>query len=517
MRGLRIYIIFILTVLAVLVNAQETTTKSFSPVNQTAESTPQDTITTIQLDEEDLMGIGDLRSQFEKQNSSYSTPKRTGKSLLRFINKGKIEMSPEAKALINNVRNSSALFDEYMTFADTIIVNPIFLPLVFRGSTYPEKPAFYDPDRYKLQEEPLEDLLPKIDVMPEYAVRKNIIDKAYNYITFNNPNYIHYSERDMPNELLLPTPIQKDIKDLYAAAPLVVQSDISKVDDVDAAPIRFIPDRLYWRSAFESSIQFSQNYVSPNWHKGGSSNLNLFTRNHLKYDYKKDKIQLTNEFELKINAYTAPKDTLRNYKIGDDLFRIHNNLGYQAFNNWYYTLDSEFKTQLFKNYKENEDIVLAALLAPMSINLGIGMKYELDKKFTDKHKKLKLAVNLAPFSYTFMYSIKDDIDMGRHGFEKDPETGLFKNSLSQIGSTIRTDLSFQFNRNVTWQSRIYYFTSYDRVVGEFENTLTLAISRFFSTRISAHLRFDDGVTKTEDFDSYWQLNELLSFGFNYKW
>ena len=80
------------------------------------------------------------------------------------------------------------------------------------------------------------------------------------------------------------------------------------------------------------------------------------------------------------------------------------------------------------------------------------------------------------------------------------------------------DLAFDFNRNVSWQSRLYFFTTYgDHTIGEFENTLVLAISRFFSTRIYFHLRYDDGVEKTEDNKSYFQLNELLSFGFNYKW
>ena len=145
------------------------------------------------------------------------------------------------------------------------------------------------------------------------------------------------------------------------------------------------------------------------------------------------------------------------------------------------------------------------------------MKYELEKQFTDKHKKIKFSTNLAPISYTYMYTTQE-IDYSRHGFKKNEETGEFNNKLSQIGSTIRADLAFDFNRNVSWQSRLYFFTTYgDHTIGEFENTLVLAISRFFSTRIYFHLRYDDGVKKTEDNKSYFQLNELLSFGFNYKW
>jgi hypothetical protein len=237
----------------------------------------------------------------------------------------------------------------------------------------------------------------------------------------------------------------------------------------------------------------------------------VFTRNYLRYDYNKDKVQLTNEMELKASFYNAPKDTIHDYKIGDDVFRLHSNLGYKAFNKWFYTFDAEFKTQLFTNYKENSTQQLAALLSPFSVNIGVGMKYELDKAFKDKYKKLKLTVNMAPASFTYLYSIKDNIDLARHGFRDN------KHSLSKFGSTVRTDLAYNISRNVNWQSRFYYFTSYDQVVGEFENTLTLAISRFFSTRIYLHLRFDDGVKKKEDIDTYFQMNELLSFGFNYKW
>ena len=86
-----------------------------------------------------------------------------------------------------------------------------------------------------------------------------------------------------------------------------------------------------------------------------------------------------------------------------------------------------------------------------------------------------------------------------------------------IGSKIEANMTFNINRNVSWTSRFYYFTDYHRITGELENTFNLQISRFFSTRINLHLRYDDGVAKNEDFDSYLQINELLSFGFNYKW
>ena len=61
-----------------------------------------------------------------------------------------------------------------------------------------------------------------------------------------------------------------------------------------------------------------------------------------------------------------------------------------------------------------------------------------------------------------------------------------------------------------------YFTSYHKVEGELENTLNMALTNAFSTRLFVHLRFDDSVPADPKF-KYLQVTELLSFGLNYKW
>lgn len=473
-----------------------------------------DTVPVIRLNEENLGRINDIRKQFEKQQSSYKRPLPLSERLAGLLKKDTWEMSEEALYWIHLATDSSAMLDAGMTFEDTVIVNPLFLPLLTGKKVLPVRDRLYNLDSVLYPQTAYGRLYEKPQQAFADILRiRQIRDSAYAYVRYNYPTYFKYSEKDLPAEIIKPAEIKKDItKDL----PIAVKTEATGFEDLEA-PARFIPERLYWQSRFESAMQFSQNYISPNWHKGGNSNLSLFTKNYIGYDYRKDKVQFTNEFEVRVNVNTAPNDTLRLYKISDDVLRMHSNFGYQAYNKWYYTFDAEFKTQLFTNYKENTNDIQAALLSPFSINFGLGMKYDLSKQFADKYKNLRLSINLAPFSYTYMYSVNNHIDFGRHGFEKNPDTGEYKRKLSKLGSTIRTDITFNINRNVSWQSRLYYFTSYDHASCEFENTLNLAISRFFSTRINLHLRFDDSATKTEGFDSYYQINELLSFGFNYKW
>jgi len=469
------------------------------------QSSQQDTLITV--DEKELP---DLRTRLMELNNGYEIPKKFTQALRKFLIKDDLVMSPEAQSLINDFYNRSNTFDPYVTFKDTIIVNRLFMPIVFIGDYLPENLTFYDKSLGKPAYQP-KPLMPADSIFTDYRQMESSAKMARRYVECNYPTRFRYSQSMLPKETVKANVVKKKITDDF---PLVVTNDISF--DEEKAPDKFIPERKYWKSHFESSIQFAQNYVSPNWHKGGNSSLNLNNREYVRYDYNKDRIQFANELEIKNTVYTAPNDTLRNYKVSDDVFRIHSNFGYRAFSKWYYTLDMEFKTQLLSSYAENSDIRQAGFLSPYSVNVGVGMKYDLKKKFKDKHKNLTFNVNVAPLSYTFRQTIDDEINLGKH-FKKKAGQDEYPTLENLFGSTINATLNFQINRNVSWYSRFYYNTNYKRIEGEWENRFSFAWSRFFSTNITLNMRYDDGVAKSEDFNSLLQINELLSFGFNYKW
>ncbi len=274
-------------------------------------------------------------------------------------------------------------------------------------------------------------------------------------------------------------------------------------------------EKKHWLPSFESSVQFSQNYVSENWHKGGESNLNLHTRTYFKLEYRSDngKTIWNNEIEDKLGLYSAQNNKSEQaYRISSDLLRLRSNFGLKAMGRWYYTLDGEFKTQLFNTYrdKNNTQVLQSAFLAPFHFNMGLGMKFAYGKTGKIYGSKFSFSTNIAPLSFTYKKTFRDDIELSRHGFNLD------KMSDYSLGSTIKMQFNWHFNMDISWFSRLYFNTSYSHVETEWENTLNMKIGRYFSTRINLHLRYDDSVPPQENWQRYLQINELLSFGFNYR-
>ena len=71
--------------------------------------------------------------------------------------------------------------------------------------------------------------------------------------------------------------------------------------------------------------------------------------------------------------------------ISEDLLQINSTFGYKAARRWYYSLNLQFKTQLFNSYPSNSDKLKSAFLSPGELNLGLGMtyNYQNDKKTFD--------------------------------------------------------------------------------------------------------------------------------------
>ena len=271
-------------------------------------------------------------------------------------------------------------------------------------------------------------------------------------------------------------------------------------------------DRVYWVKSGEHSLQVSQNYFSPNWHRGGTSNLNINNYHVFRANYAKNKVRFNNMLEWRLSLFNAPDDSIRNYRIGDDLLRYYGDFGIDAYKkSWSYSTNLEAKTQMFTSHIPNKEDLRSALLAPLYVNAGIGMKYNLDKTSEKvRHRRVRLSIDISPFSISYKYVGNTNVDKKRFGIPED------KNYIFTKGSTITSTMIYDITKYISWNSRLKYFTNYSKVEAELENTLNMSLSRFFSTRLYLHLRYDDGVPKDSDY-GYLQVSEVVSFGLNYKW
>lgn len=178
-------------------------------------------------------------------------------------------------------------------------------------------------------------------------------------------------------------------------------------------------------------------------------------------------------------------------------------LGLQAVSKWYYTLQVIAYSQFTHSYKSNDPRLYSDFLAPLNLNVSIGMDYNVDWL---RHA-LKGTIHLAPFAYNMKYTRKLEL-CDRLGMDPDHH---FKND---FGSEFTVDLTWQLMEMLKWKTRLYGYTSYERAELEWENTFTLQFNKWISAQLFVYPRFDDGVTR-DDHHGYWQFKEYISIGFQY--
>lgn len=323
--------------------------------------------------------------------------------------------------------------------------------------------------------------------------------------------YKQHPEMLVNNELYL-----KDLKpledDMIVRAPrkekfrslLEPEAPVESVNP-DNELLVFRPN--FWKHKGNGYLNFTQHYISDNWYKGGESTNALLGGLVLEANFDdRQRLEFENKLELKLGFITAPSDTLHEYKTNADLIRLNSKLGVKAFKNWYYTLAAEFKTQFFANYKTNSDVMISNFMSPAQLELALGMDFKQNKK------NYTLSLMGSPLAYTFIYISNDRID--------DPtafNVDAGHKTASLFGSKFTGNLKWQIIPNIIWESKLDYFTTYEKVIANWENTFNFVLNRYLSTKLFVHARFDDGVTLAEDENSYFQLQELLSFGINYTW
>jgi len=412
----------------------------------------------------------------------------------------------------------SVLYDRHLGVLDSINndsvperyieSNPLyyrlFVPLAYYYS--PIHDAFYPKWKsFEIKEQgyPVDKLFPVDMTAFNQTERANrVVNKALLATYLSHPDLIVNWEDNITRQSIFKVTGEEELRPKTSVANLFKPEPMTN----NVHKVRVTLQRPnFWYTGGNGSLQFTQNYISDNWYKGGESTNSALMNLQLNANYNdQQKIQFDNTFEAKIGFNTVSSDTIRQYRINTDLLRLSSKLGVKATSNWYYTVSGEFNTQFFRNYKANTNQPVSAFLAPANLILSVGMDYKINKK------KLTLSVFISPGAYNMRYVGNKDIDETQFGLK---EGASF---LHDVGSKFQSNLKWTIIPSVTWESRLYYFTSYKKVEAEWENTFNFVLNRYLSTKLFFHGRFDDGVSRDEG-ESYFQFKELLSFGINYAW
>lgn len=266
--------------------------------------------------------------------------------------------------------------------------------------------------------------------------------------------------------------------------------------------------RVHWLHNAMAGVQFSQAYVSANWYQGGNDYLALLLNAlwdvQLNTVYHPDVMfQSTVSYKLGINS--TPPDSYHKYSISEDLFQWNLKTGIKAFQDFFWSYNLLFKTQLLRNYESNSDTRLASFLSPGELNMGLGMTYN----YANKYKTLKVGVSLSPLSYNLKTCIDSKIDETRFNIAPGHKCH------SEIGTNAEVTLEWAVTSDISCRSRFFAFTDYKYFQSDLETTWNFAINRFLSTQIYAHLRYDGSSELTGSRWKHWMLKEILSFGLTY--
>lgn len=394
---------------------------------------------------------------------------------------------------------------ENISVHDTMHVNPLYFRL-FAPLTLYKSPVTQAMSIEKYPTMTLEDSLRLVAMTSGKDMRLlNELDRVLLSTYLTSPALVELTESELKASLNVSDEvIKKSAENVKLNVAPTMANPIVDVTPQTAAEV-LVQKPNFWVTKGNFSTQLTESYFSPNWYQGGTNNLNVLSMLTLEANYNnKSKIQWDNKLDARLGFYQNQDEDIQS---NQDLLRLTSKLNLKAIRNWNYAIEAQGNTQMLNHFDETVDpkVLKSKFLAPADVSLTVGMDFK--KSF----EKGSISIYPGPLSYKLTYV--SDLDLAAaYGIE---EAG--KKARHDLGSKLEVNFDYQITNNISYKTRFYYFTGrYEYVQMDWENTINFQVSKYLSTKLFFHTRYDDLVQPYEGW-KYIQFKQYLMLGLNYAW
>lgn len=277
-----------------------------------------------------------------------------------------------------------------------------------------------------------------------------------------------------------------------------------------------------WKKGGVFAVNLAQTSLK-NWSAGGQNSMAVNGIFSVFANLKQGKSTWDNSLDL---GYGLLKQGKEDYRKTDDKIDFLSKYGRQAFSNFYYAAQLNFKTQMQPGYNyvnETTRNKISDLFSPAYLLAAVGLDYKPNPNFS---------AFIAPFTAKFTF-VTDQTLSNAGAFGVTPG----ETTKSEIGGYLRAiytrnDFKSEFLKNVAFTTKIDLFSNYaenpQNVDVSWETLIALKVNKFISVNFNTHLLYDDNIKVPFDKNndgviaagemvgSKVQFKEILGVGFSYK-
>lgn len=406
--------------------------------------------------------------------------------------------------LLDKMVNEYAIAVDNISADDSSLVSPYYFRL-FAPLTLYKSPVSNAISLNKTSAMTLEDSLRQAAMSSGRDLRLiNELDRILLSTYLATPEKVIMTEEKLKaSQSLSEETIKSTAGNAQFNVPSTIASPIESSEKAEITTQMVVQKPNFWKTLGNFSTQMTESFFSPNWYQGGTSNINVLSTMRLEANYNnKKKIQWDNKLEARIGFYQNYRESKPDpIQSNQDQLRMTSKLNLKAIRNWNYTVEAQGETQMMQHFN-GDNTLKSRFMTPFNGSLTVGMDFK--KNF----KNGSISIFPGPLSYKMTYVAVKDLA---------PKYGIEKGSIrNDIGSKLQVDFNYKITKNISYRTRFYYYTPYDYVQMDWENTFNFQVSKYISTTLFFHTRFDDHVARNEEL-GFLQFKEYLTFGLNYSW